>query len=486
MTTVTRKSNKAAEERAPRKPRPTEVVKRLVWTKAAARCAFPDCRHELIERAVGVDPAVFLGEIAHIVGHSEDGGPRADQSIPGGDREGEANLVLLCLEHHTVIDRQAATYSVERLLALKADHERWVREALRVRRASPPVPPVTELVHSTLLAVEQLPRYVYAAPCDLAEKDVRGRIRYPRDKQVLVPAIVREKKLLAFANLAEAHGPFADIVAEPGAAERHEVDVWLRDEDQGRWVVDLLNRAVGRFMALRGLRYDREHRRYFFPPETDANGKPADRTVSYRPMNQAVSQRKVAWNPVRKSTGQGKSYWTHLAVGLRFHRVSPGQWVFSLRPEHRFTRDGETPLAPKGIGKKSTSLKSRMYNSGLLTEVHFWRDYLAESKPKIILDLSGQSLVVDAMLMQSEVRWPGVADDVVPFQNVEAEDDLFTSAEYFRALEDGRQLDVELDEHELDDFEDLDDLNAHAEQAGDDAVSDEDLEDETDYEGDEA
>lgn len=486
MTSRTRKPKKGAEATAPRKARPTEVVKRLVWTKAAARCAFPECRRELIEEAVGDDPAVFLGEIAHIVGHSEEGGPRADEPIPGGDREGEANLVLLCLEHHTIIDRQAATYTVERLVALKADHERWVRETLRIRRAGPSTPAVAELVHSTLLAVEQLPRFIYAAPCELLEKDVRGRIRYPREKHVLVPAIVREKKLLAFADLGDAHGPFGDIVAEPGAAERHEVDVWLRDEDQGRWVVDLLNRAAGRFMALRGLRYDREHRRYFFPPNADADGKPADRTVSYRPMNQAVSQRKVAWNPVRKSTGQGKSYWTHLAVGLRFHRVSPGQWVLSLRPEHRFTRDGETPLAPKGIGKKSTSLKSRMYNSDLLTEVHFWRDYLAESKPKIILDLAGQSLVLDAMLMQSEVRWPGVPDDAVPFHNVEAEDDLFTSAAYWSALEDGRRQDAEIEEHELADLEDLDDLNARAEEAGDDAVSDEDFEDPTEDQEDDA
>ncbi len=479
MVARARKSTKSADARAPRKPRPSEVVKRLVWTRAAAQCAFPGCHRELIEEAVGNDPAVFLGEIAHIVGHSEDGGPRADQPIPGGDRESEANLILLCLEHHAIIDGQEGTYTVERLVALKAEHERWVRELHRGRRPLTPSDAVAERLHSTLLAVEQIPRYVYAAPCLLAEKDIRGRIRYPVDKRIFVPAIVREKKLLAFADLRDAHGPFADVVAEPEATERHEVGAWLRDEDLGRWVVDLLNRAIGRFMALRGLRYDREHHRYYFAPESDAEGKPADRTVSYRPMNQGMSQRKAAWNPIRRSTGEHKSYWIHLAVGLRFHRVSPGQWVVSIRPEHRFTRDGTTPLASKGVGKKSTSAKSRLYNSELLTEVHFWRDYLAESKPKLILDLAGQSLVLDAMLMQSEVRWPGVPDDVVPFQNVEAEDDLFTSAEYFRALEDGLQQDVELDEHELDELDHLVDLGARVEDGGDDAMSDEDFNDAT-------
>lgn len=453
-----------------RKPRPTEAVKRLVWTRAAGICAFPDCRRHLIEEAVGDDPAVFLGEVAHIVGHSEDGGPRAGESIPGGDREGEQNLLLLCLEHHTVIDRQEGAYTVERLVAMKAAHEEWVRDVTRVQRVAPAPPLVSELLHSTLLAVDQLPRWVYTAPCEVAEKDVRGRIRYPRDKQVLVPFIVREHKLIAFADLADAQGPFGEVVHEHGAAERHDVAAWLRDEDLARWIVQLLNRAVGRYAARRELRFDREHQRYYFPPEVGVDGRPVERVVQYRPMNQGWSERKVAWNPVRKKTGEGKPYWKHLAVGLRFQRVSPGQWALSLRPEHRFTRDGETPLAPKGIGKRSTSTKSRMYNSDVLTEVHFWRDYLTQSQPRMLLSFGAQSLVIDGALMSAEVRWPGVPDDVVPFANVDVEDDLFSLAEYHRALGDGRQLEVELDEH------DLDDLNAIEAAAEDDAVADDDFE----------
>jgi len=36
----------------------------------------------------------------------------------------------LCRNHHGEIDGQAGTFTVERLKAIKADHERWVRDSL--------------------------------------------------------------------------------------------------------------------------------------------------------------------------------------------------------------------------------------------------------------------------------------------------------------------------------------------------------------------
>ncbi len=290
-----------------RKPRPTEPVKRLVWSKAAARCAFPECRTSLIEDATGAEPAVLLGEIAHIVGHSEDGGPRADEPVPGGEREGERNLMLLCVMHHTLIDRREHTYSAARLIAIKADHERWVREVTAVPRRIEMLP-ASELVHSTFLSVDTLPRHIYVAPCLMTEKDIFARIRYPHDKNQLVPCIVREKQLITFTPIDDPAGPFNDVVSDRTAAERHDVTTWLRDEDQSRWIVDLLNRSVRRALTQRGLWYDKEHRRFFFPPVQETAGGVSERSVRYRPMNQPVSERKVAWNPITKKTGLGKRY----------------------------------------------------------------------------------------------------------------------------------------------------------------------------------
>ena len=46
------------------------------------------------------------------------------------DRDSFHNLIYLCGDHHTQIDKQEADFSVARLLAIKAGHEKKVREAM--------------------------------------------------------------------------------------------------------------------------------------------------------------------------------------------------------------------------------------------------------------------------------------------------------------------------------------------------------------------
>lgn len=458
-----------------------EAMRRLVWSRSGATCAFPGCGALLIIDATQKDPATMIGEVAHIVGHSEENGPRADHAVPGGDRDGETNLLLLCTEHHSIIDRQVNTYTVERLLAMKETHERWVRE--RLSKPSPVSPTMrkSEVVHSTLLAVDQLPRFVYTAPCELLERDVFGKVRYPRNREVLLPFVVRERKLVSFTDLTEHEGPFYAATDEAGAAERHEVADWLKDENLSQWMVALLNRGISKYALLLELKYDKDHKRYYFPPETGEDGKPTAREVTYRPLNQASSTKQVAWNPVFKKTGEPKRHWIHLAAGLRLHRVSPGQWVLSIRPEHRFTTDGFTPLSPKGTGKKATSTKSRMYNHELLAEVNFWRSFLTKNQPRMIMNFGAQSLVIDGQLLAADVQWPGVRDDAMPFANSDVEDDLFTMAAYAEALA-AMHPDAELDDLELDDLAVIEETAA----AEDDAVSDDDFDDSQHHEGGEA
>ena len=456
--------------------RPRAATTKFIWVKAGGMCAFPGCRHDLVQSAAGPDTDALLGEVAHIVGRSEVAGPRAEAPVPGGDRNGVANLLLLCPTHHEVVDRQVQTYTVERLVAMKADHERWVREVwARERLASDAetavaLPLVSDLVHSTLLPVDRMPRFIYTAPCDLDESDVRPRLRQPADRNVMLPYIVREHKLIAFADLSEAEGPFADVVEHRGS-ERHDSEEWWRDPNLSSWYVSLLNRALNKLTGRRGLRFDKEHRRYYFVPEHDAAGEgpPLPRSVTYRPLNKAKQERFVVWQPVSKRTGQPRRHWTHLAVGLRFHRVAPTRWVLSVRPEYRFTTDGETPVAPRGIGRRATRLKARMYNIDVLTELQFWKEFLSDGTPRLIFAFGGQALVVDAEFLTTQVEWSGVPDDVQPFANVAARDDLFTMAAYEHALAESGE--AELDEWEAEELAELEAL----EETDDGVLEDDDL-----------
>jgi len=102
---------------------------KILWGKAGATCSFPGCQRRLVADATELNGDVVLGEIAHIVAQNQDG-PRGEYPAPGGDVDAYENLILLCGQHHTLIDGQPNTYTVDRLLQMKRDHEEWVSEQL--------------------------------------------------------------------------------------------------------------------------------------------------------------------------------------------------------------------------------------------------------------------------------------------------------------------------------------------------------------------
>ncbi|WP_407120950.1 HNH endonuclease [Bradyrhizobium sp. STM 3561] len=104
-------------------------TQKMLWGRAAGRCSHPECRIDLYEDETETDDPTLVGENCHMVAESNDG-PRADPTIPMERRNSYNNLILLCRNHHKVIDAQVGEYTLERLRKIKADHEQWVREQL--------------------------------------------------------------------------------------------------------------------------------------------------------------------------------------------------------------------------------------------------------------------------------------------------------------------------------------------------------------------
>lgn len=402
-------------------------TKQILWGKAGATCSFPGCGRNLVRDATTEDREVLVGEIAHIVGQSK-GGPRAEMSVPGGNVDGYDNLILLCHEHHELVDQQPNTYLVEKLRQHKTDHEEWVRARLsketKFEGLSRPEARVTETVYSNVLPITRIPHDVYSGPCTVPEDEVKTLVKWPSDWRILTPYIVRSGRLYAFNDLRDSESPFAAIVASY-AAERHTVNDWLDDPDRMRWYVELLNRTANKITGRLGLHLDKEHHRYYFEP--DESGK--DKSVVYQSIGGGRSERRVAWNPHFRHDDTPKRYWEHLAVGLRFHRLADMAWGFAIRPERRFTKDGFESLQGKTTGKKSTKRKSRMYNFDVLKEVQFWRDFLSQGNPRISCLFGKQALVIDNSLMSASITWPEVSGDHANRMSARYDDDLFSLAD---------------------------------------------------------
>ncbi|MYC38699.1 MAG: HNH endonuclease [Chloroflexi bacterium] len=82
-----------------------------------------------VEEATNGDPSAIVGVIAHIEAKS-DSGPRANPNLSDRQRDSYPNLILLCPNHHELVDARESTYTVEMLRGWKADREAKVREFL--------------------------------------------------------------------------------------------------------------------------------------------------------------------------------------------------------------------------------------------------------------------------------------------------------------------------------------------------------------------
>ena len=94
----------------------------LLWSRSVGLCGFPKCPTICVQPANDIDLSATIGEIAHIEALS-DSGPRANPSLPHQDRNLYDNLILLCATHHTLVDAQPKTYTVETLRTWKAAQE---------------------------------------------------------------------------------------------------------------------------------------------------------------------------------------------------------------------------------------------------------------------------------------------------------------------------------------------------------------------------
>jgi hypothetical protein len=87
------------------------VIKRL-FARSGNQCAFPKCSVEIVQGDT------VVGKICHIKAASPN-----DPRQTASERHGYDNLLLLCANHHTIIDDDPEAYTVDRLVKMKRDQE---------------------------------------------------------------------------------------------------------------------------------------------------------------------------------------------------------------------------------------------------------------------------------------------------------------------------------------------------------------------------
>lgn len=92
------------------------TIKEL-YAKSGNQCAFSGCENELF-----INDNFNISEICHIEGLNKDSA-RYNNLLSEEEANGIDNLILLCPTHHTIVDKDVKTYTVQKLRNMKLNHE---------------------------------------------------------------------------------------------------------------------------------------------------------------------------------------------------------------------------------------------------------------------------------------------------------------------------------------------------------------------------
>lgn len=111
------------------KTRIPEKTQRALWARAGGRCQYRGCNRDLIGELLSGHEDKMFGFVAHIVADAP-GGARGDPVLSPNLARDIGNLMLICADHHRLIDDEAPDdHPVDMLLDMKAEHENRLRLA---------------------------------------------------------------------------------------------------------------------------------------------------------------------------------------------------------------------------------------------------------------------------------------------------------------------------------------------------------------------
>lgn len=98
---------------------PDAQTQRRLFAASAGYCQNPNCANELFVDAAG--KSIHIAEMAHVFAAS-DSGPRAQPGLTEVERGAFENLVMLCSNCHTTVDKAPEAYPDAMILGWKRDH----------------------------------------------------------------------------------------------------------------------------------------------------------------------------------------------------------------------------------------------------------------------------------------------------------------------------------------------------------------------------
>ncbi|OQS30788.1 hypothetical protein B0T41_00295 [Chromobacterium violaceum] len=98
---------------------PNMQTQRRLFAASAGYCQNPGCSNELFVDAAG--KSIHIAEMAHVFA-AIDGGPRTNPNLSEEDRGAFENLVMLCANCHTIVDKAPDAFPDTMMMSWKREH----------------------------------------------------------------------------------------------------------------------------------------------------------------------------------------------------------------------------------------------------------------------------------------------------------------------------------------------------------------------------
>lgn len=294
------------------------------------------------------------------------------------------------------------------------------RSSLIAERAVPQADPdvLSERLYCNLLPVERLPQYVYSAPISYqlrkprkdaltlpSKEEIKNAIRAAQQEggveRPFMPTFrVIQDRIVSFHDLDSADGPLAAVVEDEDVEVVPTTEL-LRDEDERRVVISLLNMAIARHANRVGLVIDDTKQGRFFFPSKDGGPN----VITW------ISKKNKAPRTVAKPCVKDGQvlFWRHLAAYIRMLFL-PNRFYLRIVPTWVITADGFSPKGGPNVGRLIIKWTGPERNLQVLYHIRFWTTMLRTGPGPISVRAGDQRIeiaTVPAFVQQSY----GVAHD---------------------------------------------------------------------------
>lgn len=295
------------------------------------------------------------------------------------------------------------------------------RATLMAERAAPDgdPDPVAEVLWCNLLPVERMPTYMYEAPIRssllVRAKDgslespsksaLKGMIRKAQEdageERPRVPAFrLIGDRVITFHDLEAEESLLAPIVDQE-SVQQIRVNDAVRDEDDRRVVISLLNMSLTRHLMRQGLLADDSRgNRFYFPPD---EGKP--REIQWKPLKK-IAKRTVTKPYMRDGA---IAFWLHQAAYMKVVFLA-SKFFVQITPTWLLTADGKWVKGGPEVGRVVIQWTGRERNLSVLYHVRFWTMMLRRGLGPITVRVGEQTMDVGTEPAFVEQSY-GIAND---------------------------------------------------------------------------